>query len=70
MNGSGRTVQALQLTVVKGCQREDLALRKLHFCGSGMGDCMGEGEGLVEEGKSAHTGVCWSDLVLRWFVGG
>lgn len=24
----------------------------------------------MEEGKSAHTGVCWSDLVLRWCVGG
>lgn len=31
---------------------------------------MGEVGGLVEEGKSAHTGVCWSELVLRWCVGG
>lgn len=31
---------------------------------------MGHRGGLVEEGKSAYTGVCWSDLVLRWYVGG
>lgn len=55
---AGRRHAALQLTAEKVCQREDLILgENPTFVDQGWVAAKGRWRGLVEESKSAHTGV-------------